>query len=120
MSDDPKPIDQRVTSHHQVGGITAHTVNIDTRVRRTLHPDMKAGLLRDLPKDRPVMVFAINGNGESMTFATQIHAFLKDNGYQMKTDAASWHMFFDPPVFNIKISPGEGGAEWWIVVGPAD
>jgi hypothetical protein len=33
---------------------------------------------------------------------------------------AGWHMFFNPPVFNVKISRGDGGSEWWIVVGPAE
>jgi hypothetical protein len=119
MPSDPKHVDQRVTSYHQSGGITAHTVNVDTRAKRTLQPDMKAGLLRDLPNDRPVFVLGMSGNVESMAFANEIYGFLKENGYQMKSDAASWHMFFNPPVFNIKISPGNNGTEWWIVVGPA-
>jgi hypothetical protein len=120
MSNDQKNVDQRVTSHHQSGGITAHTVNIDTRIRRTLQAEMKANLLRDLPSDRPVVVFGMNGNTESMAFANEVYNFLKENVYQMKDRAASWHMFFEPPVFNIKISRGNGGTERWIVVGPAE
>ena len=81
---------------------------------------MKAGLLRDLPNDRPVLVFGMNGSAELMAFANEIHNFLKENKYRMKSDAASWHMFFDPPVFNINISAGNSGSEWWIVVGLAE
>ena len=107
MPDDPKRVDQRVTSHHQSGGITAPTINIGTRVTRTLHPDMRAGLLRDLPKDRPVSVFGMNGNAESMAFANEIHAFLKENRYETTGDAASWHMFFDPSGLQHKDIAGE-------------
>lgn len=111
--------DQRVTSYYQYGGITAHTVNVDTRAR-ALHADMEAALLRDLPNDRPVLVLGMNGNAESMAFAHEIYGFPKGHGYEMKGESPSWHMFFDPPVFDIKISPGNRGAEWWIVVGPAE
>lgn len=120
MSSDPKSADQRVTSYYQSGGITAHTVNVDTRAKRALQADMKAALLRDLPNDRPVLVLGMNGNAESTAFAQEIYGFLKGHGYEMKGEAPSWHMFFDPPVFDIKISPGNRGAEWWIVVGPAE
>ena len=113
-------VDQAVTSHNQSGGITAHTVNLDRRIKRTMTDDLKSGLLRDMPRDKPVQVMGMNGNTESMAFADEIHQLLRTHGFRMANDAATWHMFFDPPIFNIKISPGNGGAEWWIVVGPAE
>src|SRR6266568_1071263 len=88
-------IDQSVTSHNQSGGITAHTVNVARHIRRTMSDALKAGLLRDLQRDRPVQVMGMNGNTESMTFADEIHRFLQANGFQMMNDAATWHMFFD-------------------------
>jgi hypothetical protein len=113
-------IDQSVTSHNQSGGITAHTVNVDGRIRRSMSGEFKAGLLRDLSRDRPVHVMGLNANTESMAFANWIHGFLQANGFQMLNDTATCHMFFEPPIFNVKISPGNGGKEWWIVVGPAE
>src|ERR1043166_3771261 len=92
-------INQNVSSHNQSGGVTAHTVNIDRRIKRKMTDEMKSGLLRDLPNDKPVAVMGMNGNTESMTFANEIHSFLSTNGYRMTTDTATWHMFFDPPVF---------------------
>ena len=109
-----------VTSHNQSGGVTAHTVNIDTKTPRSLGAELKASLLRDLPNDRPVQVWGMNGNSESMNFATEIYDALKASGYTMVSDSVAWHMFFNPPVFNIKISEGNGGTESWIVVGPAE
>ena len=113
-------INQSVISHNQTGGITAHTVNVDRRIIRTMNDEMKSGLLRELTKDKPVAVMGMNGNTESMRFANEIHSFLQSNSYQMIADAATWHMFFDPPVYNVKISPGENNTQWWIVVGSAE
>ena len=61
----------------------------------------------------------MNGDSESMNFANEIYDALKAGGYKMLNDSATWHMFFNPPVFDFKISKGNGEAEWWIVVGPA-
>ena len=108
-----------VTSREQSGGITAHTVNLDTKPRRTLTPETKATLLRDLSNDRPVRVMGMNGDSESMSFANEIYDGLKANNYTMLNESAMSHQFFNPPVFGFKISEGEGGAEWWITVGPA-
>ena len=123
MSDD-KPLhlgDIKIKAgNHNAFGNIGHTVNVDTRIKRTLQQEMKAGFLRDLPKDRPVQVFGLSGNTESMAFASEIHHFLKGNGYPMAQESAGWHLFFNPPAFNVNISEGNGGAEWWIVVGPAE
>jgi hypothetical protein len=73
--------------------------------------DMQADLLRELPNDRPVAVRGMNGNTESMTFAREIHSFLSANGYRMVDSSATWHMFGDPPVFNVSINEGQGGRE---------
>jgi hypothetical protein len=109
---------QGIITQGQTGNNTI--VNVDRRKKRSMDANLKTGLLRDLPRDRPIQVMGLNGNTESMAFANEIHAFLKGNGYPMKMDSATWHMFFDPPVFTFNISPGEGGAEWWIIVGPAE
>ncbi len=70
-------INQNVTSYNQSGGITAHTVNVDRRIKRTMTDDFRAGLLRGLPRDKPIQVMGMNGNTESMAFANEIHHFLQ-------------------------------------------
>ena len=112
-------INQNVSSQNQSGGITAHTVHLDRRIRRSLGDELKSGLSK-LPKDRPIAVMGQNGNTESMAFANDIHCFLAASGCDMTTPSATWHMFFDPPVHTVNISEGKGGKEWWIVVGPAE
>lgn len=120
-SDERERAVHNITSNNQTGGITAHTVNVDRRMRRSLTDDLKSGLLDGLSKDRrPIAVMGLNGNTESMAFANEIRSFLKSHGHVMTTDTAMPHMFFDPPVFTVKVSPGNNGREWWIVVGPAE
>jgi hypothetical protein len=116
----PPIINQNITTNNQSGGTNTNIVNVSPKIRRTMNEALKAAFLKDLPKDKPILVMGMSGNTESMAFANEIWTFLKANGYPVKNDAAAWHMFFNPPVFNAQISPGEGGKEWWIVVGPAE
>ena len=118
MTDKPKNVFQ-IGDHNRVANVHVGDVNIDRRVRRTLGEDLKAGLLQ-MSKDRPVTVLGLNGNTESMAFANQIHDFLAASGYQMTGSHATWHMFFDPPVYTVNISPFNNGSEWHVVVGPAE
>jgi hypothetical protein len=108
---------QGIVTQGQSGG---QNVIINPRITRHLDDAMRAGLLKDLPKDKPVLVLGMNGNTESMNYAKEIYAFLKDNDYPMKDKEAGWHMFFNPPVFNVNISDGNNGTERLIVVGPAE
>lgn len=78
-------IDQRVTSHNQTGGITAHTVNIAPQ-KRTLTPEMKAQLLSMLPKERTIEVESPIGDGEAIEFAQENWEFLKASGFKMSQD----------------------------------
>ena len=74
--------------------------------------DMKASLLQALTNDRPVTVMGLNGDTESCAYASEIAEFLKANGYNA---TCSWHMFFNPPVHTVKISPFNEGKEWHLV-----
>ncbi|WP_133170169.1 hypothetical protein [Kumtagia ephedrae] len=112
--------DFNITTGDISGGINRIGHEFHKPLQRRMSDEMKAGLLRDLPKDRPVSVMGMNGNTESMTFANEIYAFLNANGYEMKADTATWHMFFNPPVGNVNISQHDNGAEWAIVIGPAE
>ena len=119
MADDKKPEIHNVTSHDQSGGITAHTVNIDTKTQRRVTAELEASFLKDLPNDRPVRVFGMNGNSESMNFANEIYQVLESHGYTMLGECAHPAMIFSPPIGIVKISEVNEGAEWGITVGPA-
>ena len=77
--------DQRVTSHGQLGGITAHTVNLAPQDRR-LDANMKAQLLQMVPKNMTVSVDSPMGDGEAAGLAQQVWDFLAASGYKMVDD----------------------------------
>ena len=105
-------------SGNQVGHI-GHNVTIGHQPKiRVLEDSLKAALLTNISRAKPVRVLGMNGNTESMNFANQIHAFLGSSGFKMESPSATWHMFFEPPVFNININ--DKNPQTWIVVGPAE
>lgn len=80
-------INQNVNSYNQSGGITAHTLNIGPTPRKLSDPrseGLKAQILRELPRDKPITVIAVLGDGEAIQFAQEIHAFMKAQGFTMK------------------------------------
>ncbi len=100
-----------VTSNNQLGGITAHTVNIGSP-RRQLDAVSAQHLLQELPKNKPVKVVAVMGDQEAFAFATQILGHLKLNGYQAEgVDQA----IYSQPVVGQLIKPTASGFE--VVVG---
>jgi hypothetical protein len=83
---DPTPleieaiIDQSVTSYNQTGGITAHTVNLGPQPRR-MDETLKAQILSEIPRSKPITVAALLGDGEACQFAEELHTFLKNHGF---------------------------------------
>jgi hypothetical protein len=67
-----------VSSHNQYGGITAGVVNLNSQRRL----DMQNGeaLLHGLPENIPIRVVAPLGDGEAISFASQVRDFLKSKG----------------------------------------
>ncbi|HWA92444.1 MAG TPA: hypothetical protein VG889_20570 [Rhizomicrobium sp.] len=105
-------------SGNQIGHI-GHSVTVGHQPRiRVLEDSLKAALLANISREKPVRILGLNGNTESMNFANQIHAFLRSSGFPMESPSATWHMFFDPPIFNININ--DKNPQTWIVVGPAE
>jgi hypothetical protein len=83
----PPIIDHSVKSYNQSGGITAHTLNVGPTPRRLSDPptaELKAQILRELPRDKPITVVAVMGDGEAIQFAQEIHSFMKTNGFNMR------------------------------------
>ncbi len=89
---------ENVTSYNQSGGITAGTVNIGPQPRSLANPntdELKKQILRELPRDKPIVIQAVMSDTESMSFAEEIHAFLKSNGFQLDGEVV-YAMFVSP------------------------
>ena len=98
----PVPDDKKfnVTSFNQSGGITAGTVHIGSQPRTLSDPQLtglKAQILRDVPRTKPITVIALMGDAESYRFGAEIHAFLKANGYNMAEPTGISQAIFTPP-----------------------
>lgn len=85
-------INQSVTSHNQVGGITAHTVNFGPQPRR-LQETLKAQILSEIPRSTPIKVLALLGDAEACQFAEEIHAFLRNSGFPLAEEGISRCIF---------------------------
>jgi hypothetical protein len=75
---------QGIITQGQIGN---NTLNIGPQPRNIDSPEaagLKEQILRELPKDKPITVTALLGDGESIQFAQQIHAFMKANGFTMR------------------------------------
>jgi hypothetical protein len=90
--------DTRVTSYNQSGGITAHTVNIGSQ-RRSLSnmPKLRASLLADLPRDKPIDVEHTFGDAEAANLADEIYEFLRVNAFKLAYPAPSQRMIHPRP-----------------------
>ena len=69
-----------VTSHNQMGGITAQTVNVGPQAR-TMNVQLGQNLLAAIPNDSEVTVTAVMGDGEAFGFANQVLAWIRENGF---------------------------------------
>ncbi len=75
---------QGIITQGQIGN---NTLNIGPQPRNidsSQAVSLKAQILRELPKDKLITVTALLGDGESIQFAQQIHAFMKANGFTMR------------------------------------
>ena len=70
-----------ITSYHQSGGVTAHTVNFGPTAR-SMNDELGAQLRDRSPNSARVTVVAVLGDGEAFGFANQILSWLKSNGYE--------------------------------------
>jgi hypothetical protein len=70
---------------------------------------LKAQILHDLPKDKPITVMAIMGDAEAIEFAQEIHAFMKANGFMMKEQDGVSQGVFSGPVKGLQKRDDPGG-----------
>lgn len=83
-----------ITSHNQMGGITAQTVNIGS-IARSMNEDLGAQLKQQIPLSAAVRITAVWGDGEAFRFAKQIFAWMKGNGYT-KVDGVDQAAYSEP------------------------
>jgi hypothetical protein len=113
-------VDQRVTSHNQSGGITAHTVNIAPQARDLNSPEFnetKEQILREIPKTQKVMVSAAFGDSEAFKLACQIHDFMKANGHDVQDGVM--HAMLSKPIQGMIVDT-VNPEKWSLIVGSRD
>lgn len=122
MADDDKKVN--VTSFFQSGGITAHTVhqtvNLGPQQRRldsAWGVPLKAQILKDLPRAKPIVVMSMLGDAETYRLGQEIHAYLKSNGFTMAEDGISQGVF-NPPPRGLEVD--NKGEQLIFIVGPAN
>jgi hypothetical protein len=69
-----------ISSHNQMGGITAHTVNFGPQARQ-MNAELGNQLKQMIPANAKVRVVAVLGDGEAFGFANQILQWCKSNNY---------------------------------------
>src|SRR5947209_325888 len=89
-------INQNVTSTYQTGGITAHTVNFGNP-RRVMGPKLKKQILDEMPRDKQIVIWSVDGNEETHAFATEIFKFMREKGYDLFGEAPFANIFLTPP-----------------------
>lgn len=89
MNDDkskPPVIDQSVTSHNQLGGITAHTVNIGPQPWR-LDNAGKTAILAHIPKKKKVYLQIVGNKKMDEEAGVGVAQFMRANGYDVAVRA---------------------------------
>ncbi|MCI5156990.1 MAG: hypothetical protein D3906_00865 [Candidatus Electrothrix sp. AUS1_2] len=69
-----------VTSHNQMGGITANTVNFGPTAR-SMNEQLGQQLKDNIPTEAKVTVTSVLGDGEAFGFANQVLEWLKLNDF---------------------------------------
>ena len=108
MTDDEK---YRATSFNQQGGITAGQVKIGSIPRR-LDMGGQSQLRSLLPKDKPVTVTSVMGDGEAFQYANEIKSFLVADGYTV--DGVNQALYSEPKIGQ-GIVPGDDSFE--VIIG---
>jgi len=84
----------------QSGGVTASNINVGVQTRNldsAWGNPLKAQMLRDLPRDKEIVVATILGDEESKDLAIQIYDFLKSNGYKLRDNEVGVGVYVPTP-----------------------
>jgi hypothetical protein len=102
-----------ITSHNQMGGVTAHTVNLGPQARQ-MNSQISDQLKQEIPLTAAVKVVALLGDGEAFGFANQILQWLKSNGYN-KAEGVDQAVYSQPVLGQILNK--KSGAEFELIIG---
>jgi hypothetical protein len=91
-----------ITSNNQSGGVTAQNVNINARAQRVMGDNLKIGLLGQIPKDKPIVVWSLMGNEEALRYATEIFNFMKISGYNLIGNAP-FSQIWTAPLYGVEV-----------------
>jgi hypothetical protein len=109
----------RDATHEQVVQDTAAFADYRERAKQHIEGHRAAGLqaqiLRELPKDKPITVMALMGDGEGIQFAHQIHAFMRANGFMMKEPDGISQGVFSGPIKGLQRRDEKDGSITFIV-----
>jgi hypothetical protein len=83
MTNHNRALSINITSNNQSGGITAHTVNVNSKYQRQLGDAHRKQFLLSVPRDKEVVIWATMGNEEAHNLASQIFEFLKESQYRL-------------------------------------
>lgn len=113
-------VDQRVTSYNQSGGITAHTVHVGPTPRRLNQPQcqtLKDEILRDIPRDKKVLVMSVAGDHEAYAFADEILTWMRQQGLNVINDrgVTTTMIFGGAPLVGLKLEENRDGSCFLIV-----
>ena len=84
---------QGIITQGQNGNNTLNVGPVPRNLDSAWGAPLKAQILKDLPRDKPITVMAVLGDTEAIQLAQQIHAFLKANGYKLTEDGISQGVF---------------------------
>jgi hypothetical protein len=87
---------QGIITQGQTGNNTIIQGPLSRHLSEPRMDGLKAQILREIPKDKPITVMAIMGDGEGIEFAEEIQTFMKANGFQMKGDGIAQGVFTGP------------------------
>lgn len=109
---------QSVTSHNQTGGITAHTVNVDSRPpQRRLDDALLQDIMSRINAETVVSISYPMGDGEAATLAREIYETLKSKGVRFADYLACMAAVFENPPVGLVAERGEDDRSLHIVVG---
>jgi hypothetical protein len=106
---------QGIITQGQIGN---NTLNVGPQPRNISAPQaagLQAQILRELPKDKPITVMALMGDGEGIQFAHQIHAFMRANGFMMKEPDGISQGVFSGPIKGLQRRDEKDGSITFIV-----
>jgi hypothetical protein len=113
------------TNIGQSGGVAAGKIDnlnvYNQPPQRHVTAELGQGLL-SIGKVNPVRVFFLNNDSETVAFSTEIHRFLKQNGYKLAEANPSYFMSLGPAQsedvgVNVNARSKEG-PETWVTVRP--